>query len=129
MDAAIGAFGKGPEDAAPTELRLAFGIDVEVSAIIFQDVESSESLARESARNCGLTKSRSSPEVWYCGKFAMGRAHQAADRQVEARRAVLPLVVTVRDEVDDLVLWSGRASARGPPRGRRRRRRDGSSCK
>jgi hypothetical protein len=35
--------------------------------------------------------------------FAIGRAHQATDRQIEARRAILPLVVPVGDERPDAV--------------------------
>src|ERR1700730_10768550 len=35
--------------------------------------------------------------------FAIGCPHKAADRQVEAERAILPLVVPVRDERRDAV--------------------------
>ena len=35
--------------------------------------------------------------------FAVGCPHQAADRQIEARRAILPLVVPIGDERPDAV--------------------------
>ena len=57
---------------------------------------------KEPASCLGWMKSRLSAEVWYSGKAPPNAPHQTANREIEARRTILPLVVAVGGKVENL---------------------------
>ena len=88
----------GGVQAAFAQLRLAEGLEIPVRLVVFQNVESLQAGAD------GLRELVGPHEIEIVGgcmvfrKGPMHRAHEASDRQVEAGRAELPLVVAVRRE-------------------------------
>jgi hypothetical protein len=87
-------------------LRLAFRQQIPIAGV-----------AVKRCQNRGADRQRSPQGYWVnelqvvsggvvLRELAVPGAHQAADREIEPGRAVLPLVVTIREEIDHLVRQS-----------------------
>src|SRR5262245_20875474 len=96
-----------PVESATAKLWLALGIPTEPTAVAVGDVEHAEQRVERRGKILRPYECEIVSGTVILGKLAVGRAHQAADRQVEAGRAVLTLVISIRREIDDLVRLSG----------------------
>ena len=88
--------------AAP-ELRLSLRAGVQVGPVALEDVDDRQELGQAVLQELRLHEIEVVGGGVVLGKPSVRRARQAADGQVEAGRAVLPLVVAVRREVHDAV--------------------------
>src|SRR5262249_12952054 len=82
------------------ELRLAEGLEVATARVAFEDRDPLEQRVQRVLELLGTHEIRAVSRRMVLGELAMAAAHDRTDRQAEARRVVLALVVTVRREVD-----------------------------
>src|SRR5205814_3943334 len=94
----------GAVQAALAELRLALGREVHVGPVPFQYLEDLQVPPQRIDQHLGFDQRRIVGGGVILGILAMRRARERADREIETRRAILPLVVAVRSEVAQAVL-------------------------
>src|SRR5208337_2968771 len=92
----------GSEEAAPSQLGFAVRALVAVRPIVFEHVENGHANTQRSGKLEGSNKIEVVGRSVILGKGFPNTPHQAADRQVEAWRAVLSLVITIGRELQNL---------------------------
>ena len=90
------------EQSPPPQLRLTDGAKIAECDIALQEIDRFEQRAERIGKMRAPTRSRDCRRSMVLRVFAMRRAAEAPTGKIEARRAVLPLVVAVRREVPDL---------------------------
>src|SRR5215472_10604594 len=85
-------------EAAPTELRFALLIAAAVEGISLDDRDYAAQHVERMGEALGAQKREIVGRAMVLGVFAVGCAHQATDRQIEAGRAILSLVITIGDK-------------------------------
>src|SRR4029077_6975866 len=84
------------------ELRFAERLQIAVSAVVLQQLQ-------DSCTNCKRLRQLFRPDEIeiVCGSMIFGESspnapHQTAHRKIESRRTILPLIVTIRRELQNL---------------------------
>ena len=89
-----------PIEAAGTELRFAHGVEVHVTMILLERSENGQQRVNGFSEGAGLHEIQIVGGGMILRIFAVRRAHETADRQVDARGAILALIVTVGSEIE-----------------------------
>ncbi len=114
--------------AAPAELRLAKRTQVPVTPVFFQHVHNR---GTNSQRFRQILRANEIQIVGRCvvlRKTSPHAAHQAADGKIETRRAILPLVISIRRKFQKSPMTKSDGSEHAPSRDRFPRFHYGSSC-
>src|SRR6516162_1035969 len=90
-------------ETAPAKLRLAFLVAATVDSIPFDDVDDAPQHRERMGEALGAQQGEIIGRTVVFRVLAVGRPHQATDRQIETGRAILPLVVAIGDERRDAV--------------------------
>jgi hypothetical protein len=89
----------GAIQAAASQLRFATRVLAQIGDVVFQNIKCRETLGEGVGQAGGLHEFQIIGRSVIFGEFAVGRSHEASYRQIETRRAVLPLIVPIRGKL------------------------------
>ena len=95
----------GPIQSALAQLRFAFGIQIKVGLVLFQDLNNSKKPFERIIEGFGTNEVQIIGRRVVLGIAAVGRSRKPANRKIDAWRAKLPFIIPVWREIHDLK-WS-----------------------